>query len=68
MDEADMFLDTEGSTLEYVAGTEYDDFASSSIGVFIIGQYDGVMTDSDIDTDSDDPPEEEEKGEPEKHS
>ena len=39
MDEADMFLDTEGSTLEYVAGADYDDFASSSIGVVIIDQY-----------------------------
>ena len=61
-----MFLDAEGSTLEYVAGTDYDDFASSSIGVFIIN--DGAMTDSNTDTDSDNPPEEEEKGEPEKHS
>ena len=60
MDEADMFLDSDRSSLEYITTTDYEDFASSSIGGLAIGQFDGAMTDEEMD--DDDPPEEE-KGE-----
>ena len=58
MDEADMFVDSDRSSLEYIATTDYKDFASSSIGGLAIDQFDGALMD-----DSD--PQDEEKGEPE---
>ena len=51
MDEADMFVDSDGSSLEYIATTDYEDFASSSIGGLAIGQFDGAMTDEEMDDD-----------------
>merc|ERR1711978_254457 len=47
--EADMFVDSEGSELEYVPA--YEDFASSSIGT--LPQFDGAMTADETDDDSD---------------
>ena len=58
MGEADMFVDSEGSELEYVPS--YEDFASCSIGA--LAQYDGAMTTNETDGDSDS----DDKGEPEK--
>ena len=49
MGEADMFVDSDGSDLEYVPS--YDDFASSSIGT--LAQYDGAMTENETDNESD---------------
>merc|ERR1711923_406448 len=46
--EADMFVDSEGSELEYVPA--YEDFASSSIGT--LAQFDGAMTADETDDDS----------------
>merc|ERR1711978_865049 len=56
--EADMFVDSEGSELEYVPA--YEDFASCSIGT--LAQYDGAMTADETDDDSDS----DNGGEPEK--
>ena len=58
MGEADMFVDSEGSELEYVPA--YEDFASCSIGT--LAQYDGAMTADETDDDSDS----DNGGEPEK--
>ena len=48
IDEADMFVDSDGSDLEYVPA--YEDFGSCSIGT--LAQYDGAMTTDDTDDDS----------------
>ena len=58
MSEADMFVDSDGSELEYVPA--YEDFASCSIGT--LAQYDGTMTADDTDDESDS----DNGGEPEK--
>ena len=49
MGEADMFVDSDGSDLEYVPS--YEDFASSSIGT--LAQYDGAVTANETDNESD---------------
>ena len=49
MNEAYMFVDSDGSELEYVPA--YEDFASCSIGT--LAQYDGTMTADDADDESD---------------
>ena len=49
MDEADMFVDSDGSSLEYVP--EYEDYGSCSIGTYTMDQFDGAVTDDDSSSD-----------------
>ena len=63
MNEADMYMDSANSSLEYVPGIEYEDFGSCSIGSFTMGQFDGAVEDDDTDDDASS----DEGGEPEKN-
>ena len=60
MDEADMFVDSDGSSLVYVP--EYEDYGSCRIGTYTMDQFDGAMTGDDTDDDSSS----DDGGEPEK--
>merc|ERR1712077_125454 len=62
MGEADMYLDSDNSSLEYVPGVEYGDYGSCSIGHFTMGQFDGMAEDDNTDNEVSS----DEGGEPEK--
>ena len=51
MGEADMYMDSDNSSLEYVPGVEYEDYGSCSIGHFTMGQLDGTAEDDNTDDD-----------------